>query len=130
MSQWQLTIASVALIACAPCLLSSPTLSAVPITFSLDCEDGTFIRVTELTAPSTYRNSLADLIEVRLRKPQTGTLQYRLSAVFPGDFAGRWESTNPNGPNFSFLLSGQSPIWYLEFDGQPSIRCSRDAFNL
>ena len=130
MSQWQLTIASVALIACAPCLLSSPTLSAVPITFSLDCEDSTLIRVTELTAPSTYRNPPADLIEVRLRNPQTGTFQYRLSAVFPGDFAGRWRSTNPNGPNISLLLSGQSSIWYLDFDSQPSIRCFRDASNL
>ncbi len=130
MSQKYPVIALVALLVCAPLLLLSRAQAAVPKTFSLDCEDGTLIRVTELSVQSTYRNPLGDRIEVRLMNPQTGTSQYRLSAAFPGDFGGRWVYRSSAGPNFSLLLSGQSLIWYLEFDGQPSIRCARDASGL
>ncbi len=130
MTQRHVANASLSLLGCVPFLIFPQVQAAVPKKFSLDCEDGTLIRVTELSAQSTHRSPLADLIEVRLKTPQSGSSRYRLLSVFPGDFGGRWVHTSPEGPNFSLILSGQSSIWYLDFDGNPSIRCARDQSNL
>ena len=131
MTQKHAAVASLFLQGCMPLLILPQVQAAVPKKFSLDCEDGTLIRVTELSAPSTHRSPLGDLIEVRLKNPQSGSSQnYSLSATFPGDFGGRWVHASQAGPHFSLVLSGQSAIWYLDFDGKPSIRCARDKSNL
>ena len=104
----------------------APIQSVAAQSLTIQCNDSTRIQITELYRESTYRYPLGDLIEVRLNNSRTGgSGQYRLSAAGTGSFGGRWVYTGPPGRNFSLLLSGKSPIWYLDFEGMKPIHCAR-----
>ncbi len=92
----------------------------------VQCNDSTKVQIRELYAESSMRYPLGDLIEVRLsNEPPGKSGVYRLAAASTGSFGGRWVYTGPPGPNFSLLLSGKSPVWYLAFDGQKPLSCAR-----
>mgnify|MGYP001216466660 FL=1 len=92
----------------------------------VQCNDSTKVQIRELYAESSMRYPLGDLIEVRLsNEPPGKSGVYRLAAASTGSFGGRWVYTGPPGPNFSLLLSGKSPVWYLDFDGQKPLSCAR-----
>jgi hypothetical protein len=93
--------------------------------FTVQCTDGTKVHIKELFTESTHRYPLGDLIEARISNQRTGASgKYRLSAAGTGSFGGRWIYTGPPGRNFSLLLSGRSPIWYLDFEGQKPLHCA------
>ena len=94
---------------------------------TIQCNDSTVVQIRELFAESSHRYPYGDLIEARISNPRTGQAEriYRLAAAGTGSFGGRWEYVGPPGRNFSLLLSGKSPVWYLQFDGQQPLNCAR-----
>ena len=92
---------------------------------TIQCTDSTKVQIRELVAESSHRYPFGDFIEVRLSNERTGKSGvHRLAAASTGSFGGRWVYTGPPGPNFSLLLSGKSPVWYLDFDGQKPLSCA------
>ena len=94
---------------------------------TIQCTDSTKVQIRELAAESSHRYPFGDFIEVGISNPRNGqpNRKYRLAAASTGSFGGRWVYTGPPGPNFSLLLSGKTPVWYLDFDGQKPLSCAR-----
>ena len=108
-------------------LIGAPAPQAAAKSLTIQCNDSTEVQIRELFAQSSHRYPYGDLIEVQISNPRTGqaTKKYRLAAAGTGSFGGRWEYVGPPGRNFSLLLSGKSPVWYLKFDGQKPLNCAR-----
>ena len=121
-----MAISKIAAIISAALLVGAQAQHAAANSFVVQCNDSTMVRIRELYAESSKRYPLGDLIEVRLSNERPGKSGvYRLAAASTGSFGGVWVYTGPPGPNFSLLLSGKSPVWYLAFDGQKPLSCAR-----
>jgi len=94
---------------------------------TIHCNDSTEVQIRELFPETSHRYPYGDLIEVQISNRRTGlqARRYRLAAAGTGSFGGRWVYVGPPGRSFSLLLSGKSPVWYLDFDGQKPVTCAR-----
>lgn len=108
-------------------LIGATAQHAAAKSLTLQCNDSTKVQIRELVAESSFRYPYGDFIEAGISNPRTGqpNRKYRLAAAGTGSFGGRWVYVGPPGRNFSLLLSGKSPVWYLDFEGQKSLNCAR-----
>jgi len=108
-------------------LIGATALHAAAKSLTIQCTDSTKVQIRELIAESSHRYPYGDFLEVGISNARTGqpNRKYRIAAAGTGSFGGRWVYVGPPGRNFSLLLSGKSPVWYLEFDGQKALNCAR-----